>query len=154
MERERCPPKPIPAQGIQPAHDCAAPHRGLCAVHEYSDELVVLLFFDRAGPTKHVWYYEQPLPEGKKNYTKTAPLQFEEFARCLKWRKKRQENDQAWKVPAADLIESGCNLDRKNPRAKEDIMHLPPEKLAESILARESRIAEIMHSVQRLLVEQ
>ena len=39
-----------------------------------------LLFFDRSGPTKEVWYYEQPLPEGRKNYTKTKPLQFEEFA--------------------------------------------------------------------------
>ncbi len=39
-----------------------------------------LLFFDRSGPTKEVWYYEHPLPEGRKNYTKTQPLQFEEFA--------------------------------------------------------------------------
>src|SRR5208283_5392533 len=30
-----------------------------------------ILFFDRSGPTKDVWYYEQPLPEGRKNYTKT-----------------------------------------------------------------------------------
>jgi type I restriction enzyme M protein len=33
-----------------------------------------LLFFDRSGPTREVWYYEQPLPEGRKNYTKTAPI--------------------------------------------------------------------------------
>ena len=39
-----------------------------------------LLFFDRGGPTKEIWYYEQPLPEGRKKYTKTAPMQFEEFA--------------------------------------------------------------------------
>ena len=39
-----------------------------------------MLFFDRSGPTREVWYYEQPLPEGRKNYTKTAPIQFEEFA--------------------------------------------------------------------------
>jgi type I restriction enzyme M protein len=39
-----------------------------------------LLFFDRSGPTREVWYYEHPLPEGRKNYTKTAPIQFEEFA--------------------------------------------------------------------------
>ncbi len=35
-----------------------------------------LLFFDRSGPTREVWYYEQPLPEGRKNYTKTAPIQW------------------------------------------------------------------------------
>ena len=44
-----------------------------------------LLFFDRSGPTRDVWYYEHPLPEGRKNYTKTAPLQFEEFAACQAW---------------------------------------------------------------------
>ena len=44
-----------------------------------------LLFFDRSGPTQDVWYYEQPLPEGRKNYTKTQPIQFEEFAPCLAW---------------------------------------------------------------------
>jgi type I restriction enzyme M protein len=35
-----------------------------------------LMFFDRSGPTKDVWYYEQPLPEGRKSYTKTQPIQF------------------------------------------------------------------------------
>ena len=63
-----------------------------------------LLFFDRSGPTREVWYYEQPLPEGRKNYTKTAPIQFEEFAPLVSWWNKRKENDHAWKVPAAELL--------------------------------------------------
>src|SRR5439155_19026695 len=33
-----------------------------------------LLFFDRAHPTETIWYYEQPQPTGRKNYTKTAPI--------------------------------------------------------------------------------
>ena len=85
-----------------------------------------LLFFDRGGPTREVWYYEQSLSEGRKQYTKTQPLAFEEFADCLAWWPKRQENDRAWKVPAADLLAAGCNLDRKNPHAKANIEHLPP----------------------------
>jgi type I restriction enzyme M protein len=80
-----------------------------------------LLFFARAGPTKEVWYYEHPLPEGRKNYTKTQPLQFEEFEPCLAWWNKREENERAWKVPASELLANSCNLDRKNPRRKEDI---------------------------------
>jgi type I restriction enzyme M protein len=28
-----------------------------------------LVFFDRTGPTTDIWYYELPLPEGRKNYT-------------------------------------------------------------------------------------
>ncbi len=42
-------------------------------------------FFDRSRPTTDIWYYEIPLPEGKKNYTKTQPMQFEEFADCIAW---------------------------------------------------------------------
>ena len=110
-----------------------------------------LLFFDRSGPTKEVWYYEHPLPEGRKNYTKTQPLQFEEFKTCLEWWKKRKGNDQAWKVPATELMASNCNLDRKNPHAKEDIAHLPPEQIVESILAKERRIVEIMGEIKTLL---
>src|SRR5688572_13327533 len=83
-----------------------------------------ILFFDRSHLTEHVWYYEQPLPEGRKTYTKTAPIQFDEFKDCIAWWKKREENEHAWKVPAAELFASGCNLDRKNPRAREDITHL------------------------------
>src|SRR6266704_4147224 len=80
-----------------------------------------LLFFDRSGPTKDIWYYDQPLPEGRKNYTKTQPMQFEEFADCLEWWKRRKENGRAWKIPAKDVLkydENGAlvsvNLDIKN----------------------------------------
>ena len=112
-----------------------------------------LLFFDRSGPTREVWYYEHPLPEGRKNYTKTAPLQFEEFAPCQAWWTQREESERAWAVPIADLLASNCNLDRKNPRAKEDIAHLPPEQLVASILEKEQRIAEILGNIQKLLSE-
>lgn len=55
-----------------------------------------LLFFDKTEPTREIWYYELPLPEGKKNYTKTQPLQFEEFAACAEWWNARVENERAW----------------------------------------------------------
>lgn len=113
-----------------------------------------LLFFDRSGPTKQVWYYEQPLPEGRKNYTKTMPIQFEDFAACLVWWKKREENDRAWRVPVSEILANGCNLDSKNPRAKENMTHLPPEELAEGIRQKEQRIAEIMAEIKTLLSQQ
>jgi type I restriction enzyme M protein len=112
-----------------------------------------LLFFDHSGPTKDVWYYEQPLPEGRKNYTKTQPIQFEEFANCIAWWHKRKENDRAWKVPASDILKNGCNLDIKNPRGKVDFEHLPPEQLADDILRKEQRIAGIMGEIKKLLGE-
>ncbi|MDZ8258173.1 N-6 DNA methylase [Nostoc sp. ChiQUE01b] len=56
-----------------------------------------LLFFDRSGQTDEIWYYELPLPEGRKTYTKTKPIQDEDFAECVAWWKNREENGQAYK---------------------------------------------------------
>jgi hypothetical protein len=112
-----------------------------------------ILFFDRSKPTEDVWYYEQPLPEGRKNYTKTQPMQFEDFSDCIAWwpHDKRVENERAWKVKAADLLANGCNLDVKNPRGREDFEHMPPEKLVDEILAKELRIAEILREIKSVL---
>ena len=117
-----------------------------------------LLFFDRSGPTKTIWYYEQPLPEGRKNYTKTKPIQFEEFADCLAWWKKRKKSDRAWKVKVADVIKKdndgnlvSVNLDIKNPSGAEALEHLPPDQLVDDILTKEQRIIEIMGGIKDVL---
>jgi type I restriction enzyme M protein len=67
----------------------------------YTDIPANLLFFERGGPTDTVWYYELPLPKGRKKYSKTAPLQFEEFAPALAWWSAREEGPQAWKLDFA-----------------------------------------------------
>ena len=117
-----------------------------------------LLFFDRSGPTKEIWFYEHSLPEGRKNYTKTQPLQFEEFAPCLKWWNTRKENGLAWKVYAKDVLkydENGnlvsANLDVKNPTNPHDLEHLPPVQLADDILKMEGRIAELIGEIKQVL---
>jgi type I restriction enzyme M protein len=116
-----------------------------------------LLFFDRSGPTKEIWYYEQSLPEGRKNYSKTQPMHFEEFEACLSWWNKREENDHAWRVGVEEVLKYdaennvvSASLDIKNPRSKEDLEHLPPDKLAEDILLKERQIAEIVSEVKLL----
>jgi len=115
-----------------------------------------LLFFDRSGPTKHIWYYELPLPGGRKNYTKTKPLQYEEFGDCIKWftAKRRQANDHAWKVAAADVLKYddgglvSCNLDVKNPNGAEVLEHLPPVQLVDGILDKERQIISIVEGLK------
>jgi type I restriction-modification system DNA methylase subunit len=110
-----------------------------------------LLFFERSGPTREVWYYEQPLPAGRKNYTKTKPIQFEEFRACLDWWHQRAENERAWRVPAEQIAANEYNLDIKNPNSAEELEHLPPEALAESILQKEQRIAELMQEIKQVV---
>jgi type I restriction enzyme M protein len=124
----------------------------------YADIPTNLLFFDRSGLTKDIWYYEHPLPEGRKTYTKTNPLHFEEFLPCLEWWRKRAVNEWAWKVPVAEVLKyddqgslMSVNLDVKNPSAKEDITHLAPEQLVGDILEKERRIEEILISLQQSL---
>ncbi|MEX2310571.1 MAG: class I SAM-dependent DNA methyltransferase [Pirellulales bacterium] len=116
-----------------------------------------LLFFDRSAPTKEIWYYELPLPGGRKNYSKTKPIQFEEFADCIAWftAKKRKENDQAWRVAASDVLKHdadgnlvSCNLDIKNPNSADALDHLPPEQLVADILKKEQRIIEIIGEIR------
>ncbi|MBK6959871.1 MAG: N-6 DNA methylase [Gammaproteobacteria bacterium] len=67
----------------------------------YTDIPANLLFFERGGPTDTIWYYELPLPEGRKKYSKTAPLQFEELQPVLDWWNQREEGPQAWRVDFA-----------------------------------------------------
>ncbi len=116
-----------------------------------------LLFFDRSGPTEAIWYYEIPLPEGRKNYTKTQPIRFEEFAECIAWwpQDQREENEHAWKISASDVLKYNTegnllsvNLDIKNPSSAETLEHLPPEQLAEDIIKREQRILELMEEIK------
>jgi type I restriction enzyme M protein len=119
-----------------------------------------LLFFDRSGPTQAVWYYEQPLRAGRKNYSKTQPIQFEEFADCMAWWQNRTENERAWRVPVSDLLKVdekwamvSVNLDVNNPNNAAGLEHRSPEDLVESILQKEQRIAELMGEIRQIISE-
>ena len=72
----------------------------------YTDIPANLLFFDRTGPTETIWYYKLPLPEGRKKYSKTQPMQVDDMAECRKWfmARKRVETDQAWKIDFKTLL--------------------------------------------------
>jgi type I restriction enzyme M protein len=56
-----------------------------------------LLFFEASQPTQEIWYYEIGLPNDRKNFTKTKPMQDIDFEECLAWWDNREECDRAWK---------------------------------------------------------
>ena len=112
-----------------------------------------LLFFEKTGRTREVWFYELPLPEGRKGYAKTRPLRFEEFGECQNWwgtgeRENRQEDDRAWRVSIADIEDSGWNLDLKNPNRPNDLAHRPPEALVAEIIETEEEILAILRQIK------
>jgi len=115
----------------------------------YTDIATNLLFFDTSGPSRDVWFYEQPEPEGRKKYSKTAPMAFEEFEACLNWWNDRSENERAWKVSVKDLIERDekgnvikCNLDIKNPHKRGFEDERLPREIIGSLLDRQRLVLD------------
>lgn len=118
-----------------------------------------LLFFDRTRATSEIWFYEQSAAGDRKNYTKTMPLRFEEFAECQAWwggreREGRVENGRAWRVAVKQVMDNNCNLDLKNPTQRGEFAHLPAEQIVDDILSKERQIAELMGEVKRMLVNE
>ncbi len=99
----------------------------------YTSIATNLLFFEKGGPTKDIWYFEHPLPDGYKAYNKSKPMTIDEFDLEKKWwggekRRARKETEYAWKVSAKEIADRNYNLDIKNPHHV-DIVHRDPEEL-------------------------
>ena len=108
-----------------------------------------LLFFEKTGRTKDVWFYEIPPPEGRKKYSKTKPMRFEDFSECQAWWSAREENEHAWHVPVADLEATDFNLDRRNPNRPDDLSHRPPDELIAELIATEREILSLLEELER-----
>lgn len=126
----------------------------------YTDIPTNLVFFDTSGPTRDIWYWEQPLPEGRCKYSKTQPLRYEELAGCLGWWKDREEGPQAWRVSGPDLIKRdgqgrvvAVNLDVKNPNTTKLLDHRLPEEIVENIIAKEHDIISMLEEIKSLLAD-
>ena len=90
-----------------------------------------------------------PLPEGRKNYTKSKPIKFEEFLPTIEWWQNRKENNQAWTISAEDIAKNNFNLDIKNPNSltTEDLRS--PGEIVVSVIESEKRIVELMQEIQK-----
>jgi type I restriction enzyme M protein len=85
----------------------------------YTDIETNILFFDTGTKSERILYYRLEPPDGRKQYTKTRPLRFEELAECIALLRRRTDaSPHAW---FADIkaIEGDpkCILDLHNPKA-------------------------------------
>ena len=103
-----------------------------------------LLFFEKTGRTREVWFYEVPPPEGRKKYSKTRPMRFEEFTDCQRWWSDREENERAWRVPIADIEANEFDLDLRNPNRGDDLAHRPPAELVRELIENERQILALL----------
>lgn len=118
-----------------------------------------ILFFTKGTPTKHVWYYEHPYPDGVKSYNKTKPMRFEEFETEIAWWgkeengfKARKQTEQSWKVPVEDIIARNYNLDIKNPHVGEQVSH-DPDELLQQYQQQQNDITDLRNQLKTILSE-
>ncbi len=148
----------------------------------YSDVKTALMFFRRAeisllhNPLARgeTWYYELPLPDGLKKFSKGSPIgdaHFEE-ARAL-WRRWQAWIDgrgerpfplaadlrahpptngvRAWIETLDDLRARACDLSARNPVAAERATLPPPADLLEDILTRQDELRERLLRLREML---
>jgi type I restriction enzyme M protein len=118
-----------------------------------------ILFFTKGVPTKNVWFYEHPYPDGATRYNKTKPMQFEEFNAEQNWWgdeangfKVRETTRRSWKVGIDEIAARGYNLDYKNPHQGEAIDH-DPEHLLQAYRSSQDAIQSIRDQIKSILSE-
>lgn len=123
----------------------------------YADIPTNILFFDRSKSTDDIWFYEHPLPEGRKRYTKTKPLQYSEFETLVNWWGARVENEYAWKIQAKsffDVVEGRqpvINLDLRNPNAVRQVDPRTTIEILSDMEANEEAIISLVRELKSLV---
>lgn len=113
-----------------------------------------LLFFEKTKPTKEVWFFEHPLPEGYKTYGKIRPMQIEEFDLEKKWWKNRNNKKfkkYCWRVSYDEIIKRKYNLDINNPNEVDDADSLTKDELIEKIFNNLDRTKELLLKIKEEL---
>ena len=114
----------------------------------YSSIHTNLLFFKKGSTTKKIWYYELPLPQGLKQYTKGNPIQPKEFEPVKEWFKYRKANKQAWQVPIEKIKKDNYNLDRKNPRTDTE-EYADPALLEKQYLSLKQKNKKLLDEIKQ-----
>jgi len=105
-----------------------------------------LVFFEKTGTTKEIWYGEM---EGK--FTKKQIVQDSHLEEVYEKWQKREISNNSWVVSFEELKKKGFDLSPKNPN-KADEEELPsPEELINRIEEAQKGTASILSSVRRLL---
>ena len=116
----------------------------------YSGVKTNLLFFERGGPTREVWYYEvQPANGGR--FTKGAPIRDADLDDLRALWADRPATERLWRVPVADIVARGYDMTARNPNRPADVTQLSPEELIASALDKERQIAALLEELQVLL---
>ena len=116
----------------------------------YSSIPTNLLFFKKGSTTKKIWYYELPLPQDLKQYTKGSPIQHKEFEPVKKWFKNRKGNQLAWLLSIEEIKKNHYNLDIKNPHAEKQ-EYADPVVLEKEYLSLKEKNKNLLDEIKQMM---
>jgi type I restriction enzyme M protein len=128
----------------------------------YSDVKTGLLFFERPGPTKETFYYELPIPERLKKFSKGSPIADEHFAEARevwqRWEAYRhgkgprpEPTANSWIETTETLATRGYDLSAKNPNRPESEKLPHPAELTATLLERNRELHAILENLHAML---
>ncbi len=110
-----------------------------------------LLFFEKGKPTKDIWYFEHPLPEGYKTYNKGKPIRIKEFDFEKEWwndRDNKKFKNNCWKVSIEEIEKRNFNLDINNPNGKVEEESLSSKEILEKLENSFEKSKELIEKIK------
>jgi type I restriction enzyme M protein len=129
----------------------------------YTSIATNLLFFDKTGPTKEIWFYRMDIPEGYKAFSKTKPVELKHLDSIIDWWnnrveiKDKKEDDsltETWKskkYTIDEIINLNYNLDQCGYPKKEEAILSPKETMDNFIAKREKLEKELDLKLQEII---
>ena len=105
-----------------------------------------LIFFDKTGSTKEIWYGEV-----KGKFTKKQTMQDTSFEEIFEKWKKREVSDSSWVVPIEQIKEHNYDISPKNLNGSLGEVLLAPNKILEQIEGNQKEIDGVLLSLKAIL---
>lgn len=114
----------------------------------YSGVKTNIIFFDKVGPTRDIWYYEVDLG---RTITKNRPITFEELKEIEPLWKSRKESSKSWIAQVDDIRD--YDLSAKNPnKAKAEALASPAD-IMKSIEKRNDEINKLTEELKKIITK-
>ncbi|MBI4226171.1 N-6 DNA methylase [Candidatus Roizmanbacteria bacterium] len=103
-----------------------------------------LIFFEKAGPTKEIWFSEV---EGK--FTKKKIIQDNNMDKVFASFQKREVSDSSWILSIDDIAKKGYDLSAKNPKKIADEVLLDPAEIVKKIRDNQKEIDNLVNKINK-----
>ena len=118
----------------------------------YTSITTNILFFDKTESTKEIWYYDVPLPEGYRSFSKTKPFKSIHLDGVRKWWNNRDKEDlNSYKVSIDEVRAKEFNLDFKNPNKLVEEKEYTLDELLTTMDVKSKNIVSLVDKIKEAL---